>query len=129
LRHCAVRHADMYRLPLADRAFDAVVVHQVLHYAEHPERVIEEAARVLKVGGRLGIIDFAPHQLEELRREHAHRRLGFPEEELIGWIEAAGLAVEPTLHLAGQPLTVSIWIARRPADAVPLRRLGGGRQS
>ncbi len=126
LRHCAVRHADMYRLPLADRAFEAVVVHQVLHYAEHPERVIAEAARVLKVGGRLAVIDFAPHQLEELRRDHAHRRLGFPEDELVGWIEAAGLAVEPTLHLAGQPLTVSLWIARRAAEAVPLRRYGGG---
>ncbi|MBI1775331.1 MAG: metalloregulator ArsR/SmtB family transcription factor [Proteobacteria bacterium] len=126
LRHCAVRHGDMYHLPLADRSFDAVIVHQVLHYAEHPERVIAEAARVVRPGGRLAVIDFAPHALEELRLDHAHRRLGFPEEEIAGWLAAVGLAPEPARNLVGQPLTVSIWIAKRPAETVALRRVGAG---
>ena len=67
LRNCSIRQADMYQLPLPGGSFDAVVIHQVLHYAEDPAQVIAEAARVLRPGGRLVIADFAPHELEFLR--------------------------------------------------------------
>lgn len=122
LRHCSVRHADMYRLPLADHGFELVVIHQVLHYAERPDQATSEAARVLAPGGRLAIVDFAPHELEELRQAHAHRRLGFADAEIQGWLKSAGLAPEAPIHLAGGPLTVSIWIGRRPAEPQALRR-------
>lgn len=117
LRHCHVRHGDMYQLPLPSGSFDVVLVHQVLHYAEDPALALAEAARVLKPGGRLLVVDFAPHNLEYLRTEHAHRRLGFAEAEVAAWCRAAGLTVERAVHLAGSPLTVTIWPAMRPGIA------------
>jgi ubiquinone/menaquinone biosynthesis C-methylase UbiE/predicted DNA-binding transcriptional regulator len=115
-----VRLGDMYQLPLADSCFDAVVVHQVLHYADRPAAAIAEAARVLRPGGVLVLVDFAPHTLEFLRDEHAHRRLGFADAEIGEWCRAAGLEPAPPRHLPGDPLTVVIWSAYR--DAAGARR-------
>jgi ArsR family transcriptional regulator len=117
LRNCQVRQADMYQLPFPSGSFDAVVVHQVLHYAEDPAGVIAEAARVLRVGGRLFVVDFAPHDRDELRVEHAHRRLGFDDGEVLQWCARAGLSPDAVVHLPGNPLTVSIWPAVRPSHA------------
>jgi ArsR family transcriptional regulator len=111
--NCQVRQADMYRLPWREPQFDAITLHRVLHYAEAPARVIAEAARVLRPNGRLLIVDFAPHGLERLRTEHAHRRLGFSDDEIGKWCRAAGLKPEPAQQLPGKQLTVSIWQALR----------------
>jgi ArsR family transcriptional regulator len=111
--NCQVRQADMYRLPWQEPQFDAITLHRVLHYAEEPARVIAEAARVLRPNGRLLIVDFAPHGLERLRTEHAHRRLGFSDAEIGKWCRAAGLTPEPVQHLPGKELTVGIWQALR----------------
>lgn len=113
LRNCQVRQGDMYRLPLADCDYDAVTLHNVLHFADDPSAVLHEAARVLRPGGRLIVIDFAPHAQEFLRREHAHRRLGFADEELKEWFISAGLAFEEPIVLEGDPLTVVLWSATR----------------
>jgi ArsR family transcriptional regulator len=115
LSNSIVRLGDMYRLPLPDASFDAAVIHQVLHYADRPAVVIAEAARVLRPGGLLVVVDFAPHELEFLRDEHAHRRLGFADSDIAGWSGAAGLEPEPARNLPGDPLTVVIWTAARPA--------------
>jgi len=112
--NCTIRQGDMYQLPLPGASFDAVVIHQVLHYADRPERALAEAARVLRPGGRLVVVDFAPHELEFLRAEHAHRRLGFADAEIMGWCREAGLEPAAPVRLAGDPLTVSLWLARRP---------------
>jgi ArsR family transcriptional regulator len=118
IRHCQVRQADMYALPLDAASVDAAVIHQVLHFADQPQKVIVEAARVLRPGGQIVVIDFAPHDLEDLRARHAHRRLGFADAELRAWCEAAGLKLDPVIALPGQPLTVHIWRARKPAAAI-----------
>ena len=116
LRNCQVRHGDMYHLPLPDGSFDAATMHNVLHFADDPGAALAEAARVLRPGGRLVVVDFARHELEFLRREHAHRRLGFTDAEMRGWFTAAGLIPEPPVRLAGDALTVVVWGARRAGE-------------
>src|SRR5215831_18555220 len=117
LENGSVRLGDMYQLALPDASFDAVVVHQVLHYADRPSAVLAEAARVLRPSGALLLVDFAPHALEFLRDEHAHRRLGFADSEVADWCVAAGLDLASPRRLPGDPLTVVIWTAQRPAAA------------
>lgn len=116
LRHCQVRLGDMYHLPFPPKSFDAVTVHQVLHFADEPVTAIAEAARVLRPDGALAVVDFLPHDLEYLRAEHAHRRLGFAGEEVRRWCAAAGLRVDRENILAGDPLSIGIW------RAVPMER-------
>ena len=116
LRNCQVRHGDMYKLPFNGQSFDAVAIHQVLHFAEDPAEVIAEAARALRPGGRLVVVDFAPHDLETLRSEHAHRRLGFEDSEVARWFREAGLAPGQAVMLKGDPLTVCLWPASRAAN-------------
>ena len=130
LANGTVRLGDMYQLPLPDAAFDAIVIHQVLHYAERPADAIAEAARVLRSEGILIVVDFAPHTLEFLREEQAHRRLGFADREVADWCRAAGLDPAPARHLAGDPLTVVIWTAYRrdPAGQAQIRRRSTGRR-
>ncbi|MGB0630292.1 MAG: ArsR/SmtB family transcription factor [Alphaproteobacteria bacterium] len=117
LRECQVRHGDMYQLPADDADFDIATLHLVLHYADDPSAVIQEAARAIVPGGRLVIVDFAPHEVEELRVEHAHRRLGFSDIEIQDLLAAAGLNLSTIESLPGDPLTVKIWIGQKqPAD-------------
>lgn len=129
LKNCSVRQGDIYDLPLADDTFDVVILHQVLHFLDDGARAIREAARVLRPGGRLLVVDFAPHEQEFLREQFAHRRLGFAPETVTQWITASGL--EPAMHksLAPEPdsegkIAVSLWLARdtRALMATPLRR-------
>ena len=115
LGNSIVRLGDMYQLPLADASFDAVVIHQVLHYADRPAAAIAEAARVLRPNGILIVVDFAPHTLEFLREDHAHRRLGFADADVDEWCRAAGLDPESARRLPGDPLTVVVWTAHREA--------------
>ena len=129
LANARVRLGDMYQLALADASFDAVVIHQVLHYADRPAAVIAEAARVLRPQGALVLVDFAPHGLEFLRDEHAHRRLGFADAEIAEWCRAAGLNPTPPRPLPGDPLTVVIWTAARQENPGDRRSVGALRES
>lgn len=104
-----LRQGDMYALPLPSASADTVIIHQVLHYAQQPAAAVAEAARLLSPGGRLLIIDFAPHDLEELRSRDAHARLGFADDAMLNWLRAAGLDGKVVEHLEGGSLTVTIW--------------------
>jgi ubiquinone/menaquinone biosynthesis C-methylase UbiE len=105
----SLRQGDMYALPLPDESFDSIILHQVLHFAQQPGAAIAEAARVLSPGGCLLVIDFAQHEREELREQDAHLRLGFADDAIRGWFNAAGLELDRTQRLEGGELTVILW--------------------
>jgi len=109
IKNTLVRMGDMYSMPIESESIDVSTLHQVLHYSEEPERVVQEAARVLRSQGRLFIIDFASHHEESLRNVHQHYRLGFSDEEVIGYLTENGLKGELVATLKGEPLTVKIW--------------------
>ncbi len=123
--HAEVRHGDIYDLNLPNGVADGVVMHQVLHYLSEPAHAVREAARILAPGGRLLIVDFAPHEIEALRERHAHERLGFDAHQVKAWLEEQGLTgvevrtLEPEAHDDRQQLTVSLWLARRPDTTAP----------
>ncbi|MFN3513498.1 MAG: ArsR/SmtB family transcription factor [Phenylobacterium sp.] len=121
LERCELRHGDIFGTRLPDRSADLVVVHQVLHYLADPAAAVREAARLVAEGGRLLIVDFAPHKLEFLREQHQHRRLGFADGEMERWLQEAGLS---KVEVAGLPppngaegLTVKIWAAARGRES------------
>jgi len=87
-----LREGDVSALPLADGEVDAALAHMVLHYLPSPGEAIREMARVVKAGGSVIVVDFVQHQHEWMRQELGVHWLGFREEEVEGWFEAAGLA-------------------------------------
>ena len=117
LNHCQVRQADITQLPFPAESFDLVTLHQVLHYLPDPVRAIEAAAQMLRPGGTVLIVDFAPHEEETLRRDHQHRRLGFADIEAETWLKNSGLTPRAVKHLKGDPLTVTLWSAVKPQTA------------
>jgi SAM-dependent methyltransferase len=126
-RNVQLRHGDIYALPVERDGYDVVVIHQVLHYLDDPARAVREAARVLRPGGKLLVVDFAPHELEFLRAEHAHRRLGFADEESAGLLGDAGLGEASARHVRGAAdakLAVTIWSARDRRIQDDTNRLG-----
>ena len=118
LKNCRVRHADMYSLPFPEASMDAICYHQVLHFADDPAAAVAEGARALRPGGLLVVVDFAPHDIESLREEHAHRRLGFSDQEVAAWFASSGLEMEGIVRLPGDPLTVVVWPAVRRGGQV-----------
>ncbi|MEO8757173.1 MAG: metalloregulator ArsR/SmtB family transcription factor [Devosia sp.] len=116
-----VRLGDIADLDGSAGRADLIIVHQVLHYFDDPGRAIAQARRALKPGGELLIVDFAPHALEFLRTEHAHRRLGLSEGQMAGWARAAGLRVAKLSHFPpsrdADGLTVCLWRLSEEQDS------------
>jgi ubiquinone/menaquinone biosynthesis C-methylase UbiE len=128
LAHVQVRHGDIYALPFADGYADFITIHQVLHYLDDPGRALMEAARILAPAGRLLIVDFAPHELEQLREIHAHRRLGIAAENMSAWLQRADVrllqhdVLPPPWRKGETGLTVSLWLAEKSAQSARTRK-------
>jgi ArsR family transcriptional regulator len=114
---------DFASLPFGEAEFDAVVLHQVLHYAQEPAQALAEAARVCGPGGRIAVVDLATHEREELRERHAHARLGFSDEQMLEWLTESGFAPSSLpIALPGKGLTTKIWLASRNSLAADNRK-------
>lgn len=113
ISHAEVRLGDIAALDPSIGPADVIVIHQVLHYFDDPGRMLAQARRLLKPGGEILIVDFAPHDLEFLRAEHAHRRLGLSREQMAGWAAIAGLDVLSMRDFPSDTkdrgLTVCLW--------------------
>ncbi|NBV03657.1 MAG: methyltransferase domain-containing protein [Acidimicrobiia bacterium] len=122
IHHAELHHGDLHNPPTGLPGGDLVIVHQVLHHLDDPDRALTHIARLVSPGGRVVIVDLAPHSDETMRTHHAHRRLGFSNEQIDAWLAEAGCSepeidtVTPEHHTSGR-LTVSIWSARRLDDA------------
>jgi len=90
LPNVELRRGMLESLPLADGEVDAAMLMLVLHHLASPARVIAEAARALKPGGRIVIVDMTPHDREEYRQQMGHVWLGFAEEQMHRWLVQAG---------------------------------------
>ena len=118
-----VLQGDFTQLPFADDGFDTVLFHQVLHFAPSPATPLQEAARVTRPGGRIAIVDFAPHAHEELRDKHAHTRLGFADAQMRELLDEAGFVSTQTVSLDDGELGIRIWVAhRRPVPDTHAQR-------
>jgi ubiquinone/menaquinone biosynthesis C-methylase UbiE len=106
----AVEKGDLEKLPLKTGGEDAVFVSQVLHHAARPGRALKEAARILKPGGQLILLDLSRHDQEWVRDEWADHWLGFDEKELRGWLKEAGLKVQIFQTLEGPEPAFSVWL-------------------
>ncbi len=129
VRNAQIRVGDIYNLPIEDNAADAVIIHQVLHFLEEPGKAVAEAARILKPSGQLLIVDFAPHTIEAMRDDYAHRRLGLERDLVNNWLRKSGLhfgqyeEVSPPTGSKGK-LTVSLWLATKLLELVNNSRDG-----
>jgi ubiquinone/menaquinone biosynthesis C-methylase UbiE len=128
VRNAQLRQGDIYALPVERNRYDLVVIHRVLHYLDDPGRAVREAARIIRPGGRLIVVDFAPHTHEFMREQHAHRRLGFAAAEIADFMREADLDMIEHRDLRpgkgeADRLTVSIWVGRDrriQGDALPI---------
>jgi ubiquinone/menaquinone biosynthesis C-methylase UbiE len=117
LSQASVRQGDLRRPPFEAASFDVAVMHHVLHLLDDPGEAIADAARLLRPGGRLLVVDFAAHELEFLRTNHGHRSLGIADDDMSAWTTAAGLEIDGERSLqppedAGERLTVRLWLLR-----------------
>lgn len=120
IEHMQVRYGDVYKLGQGER-FDLIVLHQVLHFLEDPSLVLRLAKGRLARNGRLLAVDFAPHDFEILREDHAHRRLGMETNQIKRWLAVAGLSLVDERMLrpsrdAETALTVALWLAEHADD-------------
>jgi ArsR family transcriptional regulator len=98
-----VREGELESLPIEPGTLDAAVAFLVLHYVAEPADALTQAARALKPGGRLLVVDMMPHDREEYRQAMGHVWQGFESERLGGWMADAGLTAFRYVPLPPDP--------------------------
>ena len=88
--HVRFHEADLLSVPLDDDAVDAALISLVLHHVPEPDGVLREAARIVRSGGPIIVIDMIQHQREAYRDTMGHVHLGFSEDEIAGWAAECG---------------------------------------
>ncbi len=106
-----VVEGDLEDLPLKGGSMDAVFLSQALHHAAQPERAVAEAARLLRPGGVLVVLDLVRHEQEWMREQWADQWLGFARPEVQRWLERAGLQVCAVDELPGATPDVPVLLA------------------
>lgn len=120
------KRGELERLPIKDESVDVALLSQALHHAVHPARAVAEAARITTPGGRVLILDLREHREEWVRAKLGDRALGFNDGELKRMLADAGLCevrVGVGASKPGDPFTVLVAAASKPAAAVPVRQL------
>lgn len=120
------RRGVLEALPLPDGALDAAILSLVLHHAPTPGRVLREARRVLKPGGRLLVVDLQPHEQADFRERLGHVWLGFAPGQVADWLSAAGFSATRVVPIAPQGKGPGLFVAAGtalpavgPATAAP----------
>lgn len=90
LKNLEYRKGDLEDVPIRDGAVDLAFFSQALHHAQHPDRAVAEAWRILKPGGRIVVLDLLRHTYEEARELYADLWLGFTEVEVTRFLRQAG---------------------------------------
>jgi ArsR family transcriptional regulator len=103
LDNVELRQGHLEALPLEDGELDAAALFLVLHYTVEPVRALAEARRALRSAGRLVVVDMVPHEREEYRQRMGHLWTGFAPEQMLGWLEDAGLKQARYRPLAADP--------------------------
>jgi ArsR family transcriptional regulator len=118
--HVDLRQGTLEALPIGDGEVDIVLLVLVLHHVPDPARALAEAARVLKPGGRLIVVDMQPHDREDYRQRMGHVWLGFGEPQILRLLQGARFEAARVVPLApeasaeGPPLFLAS--ARQPAS-------------
>lgn len=111
------KRGEIERVPAPDASFDVALLSQTLHHAADPGRAIHEAARLLRPGGRVLILDLRTHDEAWVRDKLGDRWQGFDDATLTSWLSAAGLEhsrVQVGARGAGDPFVVLVAAATRP---------------
>src|SRR6056297_1482280 len=116
LDHLSVRQGNMYQLRFADESFDTVTIDQVLYQADQPADVLREAARVLRPGGRLLLVEFLTGADAVEEAAAAPGALSITRSRLASWCADAGLQPEVAEQLTARPWPLIVSVARRPGS-------------
>ncbi len=114
ISHAQIKLGDILAIEPDEPDADLIILHQVLHFFADPGRILIEAGQKLVTGGRVLVVDFAPHNLEFLREHNAHQRLGISEDIMQAWASVAGLRLEKFESYANDNqadgLVVCLWL-------------------
>jgi ArsR family transcriptional regulator len=111
LRNITWKRGELERVPIADASIDIALLSQALHHAEHPDRALAEAHRILRPGGRLIVLELREHAEAWVTSKLGDRWLGFSEERLQSLIRGAGFTkpiVRVGARRTGDPFIVLI---------------------
>ena len=90
LKNLEFRQGDLQNPPIEANSVDLVILSQALHHAADPAAALASAAKLLKSGGQILILDLLKHNFDKARELYGDRWLGFAESDLHSWLEAAG---------------------------------------